>query len=222
MNEQRGHRNNILLRVLLLPLTLLTRISPMGAFLMTGVLTLIGFGIYYSVNSDFLGFAAAPLDEMDFSPDYTQVLDGQNRRWDISFESDVDTTFNGVVRHVSHWREEDIPFATHDILVTSGEFASQGRVHVSVMMHTFTYRYDEDPSPAGSINLLHIVPASEEIYRQLLKVRDWDQVSIRGREILRIERFDPEGQFVGAWQDAGCNSILVHSVQIHAKGTPIP
>ncbi|MDF1500104.1 MAG: hypothetical protein P1P76_06530 [Anaerolineales bacterium] len=83
-------------------------------------------------------------------------------------------------------------------------------------------RYSESPRPSGAINLLHIVPASEEIYRKLLEVRDWNQVSIGGREILRIERFDAQGNYLGAWQDAGCNSILVNSVVIHAKGTPIP
>jgi hypothetical protein len=150
------------------------------------------------------------------------VLDRKDRKWTIQYEYDHDTNFTGVVRHVSHWREEDIPFATHDILVTTGEFASQDRVHVSVMMHTFTYRYFEDPHPKGAINLLHIVPASESVYRQLLEVREWNQVSIRGREILRIERFDPEGKFLGAWQDAGCNSILVSSVEIIAEGTPVP
>lgn len=42
--------------------------------------------------------------------------------------------------------------------------------------------------------------------------------SDRGCEILRIERFDPQGNFLGAWQDAGCNSILVKSVEITALG----
>lgn len=222
MDDQTPRQSDILQRLLLLPLTLLMRLSPLYVLVGAAALTLVGFGIYYSTNSDFWGLAAAPLAELDFSPDYTRVSDAQDRRWEIRFESDSDTTFNGVVRHVSHWRDEDIPFATHDVLVTSGEFASQERVHVNVMFHTFAYRYAEDPPPTGTINLLHIVPASEEIYRQLLKVRDWNSVSIRGREILRIERFGKNGEFLGAWQDAGCNSILVDSVEITARGTPIP
>jgi hypothetical protein len=123
---------------------------------------------------------------------------------------------------VSHWRDEKLPLATHDILVTTGEFSSQERVRVSVLLHTFSYRYDRQPAPSGRINLLHIVPASPEIYRQLLKVREWNQVSISGREILRIEMFDPQGEYIGAWQDRGCNSILVNSVVVHAQGTPVP
>ena len=222
METENDRRSNLLARLLLLPITFLMRLSPMGLLLTAAAFTLAGFGIYYTINSDFWGLAAAPLGELDFSPDYTRVSDAQNRSWEISFESNADSTFNGVVRHVSHWRDEDIPFATHDILVTSGEFASQERVHVSVMFHTFTYRYYEDPTPQGTINLLHIVPASEDIYHQLLEVRDWNSVSIRGREILRIERFSQKGEFLGAWKDAGCNSILVDSVDILARGTPIP
>lgn len=221
MSDREERTPNLLVRMLL-PVELLLRIHPVTAlvgFLLAG---LIGLGAYYSLNSDFFGLAAPPLAKLAFSAGYETVQDPENNRWAIHYESDHETTFSGIVRHVSHWREEEIPFATHDILVTSGEFASQERVHVSVLMHTFTYRYSASPRPSGAINLLHIVPASEEIYRQLLEVRDWNQVSIGGREILRIERFDGQGNYLGAWQDAGCNSILVNSVVIHAKGTPVP
>lgn len=222
MNEEKVYQNDLITRIFLLPLALLMRLSPKGALLVAAVLTLIGFGIYYSVNSDFWGLASAPLSELSFSDGYRTIRDRDQRVWTIQYEFDRPTTFNGVVRHVSHWREEDIPFATHDVLVTSGEFASQARVHVNVMFHTFVYRYSEDPHPKGTINLLHIVPVSEDVYRQLLEVRDWNHVKISGREILRIERFDAQGNYLGAWQDAGCNSILVQSIEIIAQGTPIP
>jgi len=142
-------------------------------------------------------------------------------RWAIGHEFNRETVFRGVARHVSHWREADIPFATHDVLVMSGEFSSQARVHTSVMMHTFSFRYAEAPYPAGTINLLHIVPATPDIYRQLLGLREWTAVEIRGREILRIERFSPDGEFLSYWQHAGCNSILATSVAILAQSTPV-
>lgn len=208
--------------ILLLPFSVMMRLSPLMVLLVALLFIMLGFGVYYSVNSDFFGLASPPLDQLVFSPAYETVHDADGRLWKIQFEYDGVSTFSGVVRHVSHWRDEDIPFATHDILVTSGEFASQDRVHVSVLFHTFTYRYAHNPRPSGTINLLHIVPASEDIYRELLKVREWNAVSISGREILRIERYDPRGNFLGAWQDQGCNSILVSSVEILAKGTPVP
>lgn len=222
MTEKDNRSPNLLLRILLFPIALLTQVSLTTALIGGLVIFLAAFGIFYSVNSDFFGLAAPPWADISFSTDYRTVLDPEGREWTITYEYDRDSTFNGIVRHVSHWREEDIPFATHDILVTTDEFASQDRVRVSVLLHTFTYRYFEDPHPSGRINLLHIVPATPEIYDQLLKVREWNQVSIRGREILRIDRYDPEGEYVGYWQDAGCNSILVTAVEIQAKGTPVP
>lgn len=222
MTEQEKRSPGLILRILLFPIALLTQI-PFTTALVAGLLIfLAAFGIFYSVNSDFFGLAAPRWSEISFSTDYRTVFNPEGRQWTIAYEYDRDSIFNGVVRHVSHWREEDIPFATHDILVTTGEFSSQERVRVSVLLHTFTYRYFEGPHPSGRINLLHIVPATPEIYDQLLKVREWNQVSIRGREILRIDRYDPQGTFLGYWKDAGCNSILVTAVEIQAKGTPVP
>jgi hypothetical protein len=126
------------------------------------------------------------------------------------------------VRHVSDWRDEPIPFATHDILVTTGEFASASRVTTRVFNHAFYYGWSIGQRPQGSINLLHIVPESQKIYSQLLDVRNWNLVTISGREIYRIDVFDPTGKLTFYWQDDGCNSILVTSVKIEASGTPIP
>lgn len=222
MGDTSGREPGLISRILLLPFTLLFRVPPVTVLLGGLLLTLIGIGVYYSFNSDFFGLASPPLAKLIFANGFQDVTDAGGRRWLIHYESDTNTTFEGIVRHVSHWREDEIPFATHDILVTTEDFTSQDRVHVSVLFHTFTYKWFEGPQPTGTINLLHIVPASPEIYRQLLDVRDWNYVSISGQEILRIERFDPHGNYLGAWQDAGCNSIRVDSVAIVAKGTPVP
>lgn len=222
MTQHENHEPGLLSRILLTPILLLTRIPPAALLIGLLLIGIIGFGAYYSLNSDFFGLATPPLEEMVFSKGYQHVSAPDQREWSITYEFDHDTTFTGIVRHVSHWREQEIPFATHDILVTTDEFASQARVHVSVLFHTFTYRYFEDPAPSGTVNLLHIIPATPAIYRQLLEVREWNSVSIHGREILRIERFDPQGKPLGYWQDAGCNSILVDSVTILDPGTPVP
>jgi hypothetical protein len=186
-------------------------------FVISGLCTLA----YYSLNSDFFGLAAPPYDSLTFSADFSSVRAQDERTWNISYETNIDRTFTGVVRHVSHWREDSVPFATHDVLVTTEEFASPARVSTNVRDHVVYYRY-RNPRPQGTLNLLHIVPASVRIYRQLLEVREWNLVRISGREIFRIDMFNRWGDFLGYWQDAGCNSILVKSVTIQAKGTPIP
>ena len=209
--------------LILLPLGFLLNMSPLWAVtLLILVVSLCGF-LYYSLNSDFFGLLAPPFAELSFSSDFTSARDTKdNRSWKITYESIPFSSFHGVVRHVSNWRDEPIPFATHDILVTTGDYASPSRVPTRIYNHAFYYQYDAGPKPHGSINLLHIVPETERIYRQLLQVQLWNLVTIGGREIYRIDLFDSAGKFISYWQDEGCNSILVTSVKIDAQGTPIP
>lgn len=210
-------------RLLLLPFGFLLNMSPLWALtLMTICISICGF-FYYSLNTDFFGLLAPPFAELTFSPDRTFVqLAGDERSWKIEYEAESFSTFQGIVRHVSTWRDEPIPFATHDILVTTGEFTSPARVVTRVYNHAVYYRWSTDPAPQGSLHLLHIVPQTEAIYRQLLEVREWNLVTISGREIYRIDTLDAAGNPVYYWKDAGCNSILVTSVKIDAPGTPIP
>jgi hypothetical protein len=208
---------------LLFPFVLLLQLSPLWIFTILLVLfSLCGF-MYYSLNSDFLGLAAPPFADLTFSPDFSLVKDVKDKRsWKITFETQPNSTFHGVVRHVSNWRDEPIPFATHDILVTTGEYTSPSRVSTRVYNHAFYYGWGDGPQPVGTIHLLHIVPQTQEIYRKLLDIRDWNMVTIAGREIFRIDLFDSSGKFTYFWQDDGCNSILVTTVIIEASGTPIP
>ncbi len=209
--------------VLFMPVAILLQLPPLFAFILLVLsLSLCGF-LYYSLNSDFFGLAAPPFAELSFSADFSSVRDTKDQRsWKITYEEKPFTSFHGVVRHVSNWRDEPIPFATHDILITSGEYASAGLVSTSVYNHAVYYRWKSDSRPNGHINLLHIVPKNREIYSQLLLVRDWNMVTISGREIYRIDVFDPAGKYIYFWQDEGCNSILVTSVKIEAPGTPVP
>ena len=71
--------------------------------------------------------------------------------------------------------------------------------------------------PEGSINLLHTLPANEEVYQQLLQVRSGDEVTITGREILTIRAYDRAGNYLGEWHVTGCNTLMVNSVNIARK-----
>jgi len=216
-------RQPLTLRTLLWqPIGFLLSMSPLTAGVLLVLVVSICGTLYYSLNSDFFGLAAPPFSRFTFSKDYTHVSMPDGRSWKIIFEKKTASAFTGVVREVVHWREEPIPFATHDVLVTTGEYTSPQRVAARVHDHAVYYQWYTDVMPAGTINLLHIVPFSEEIYRQLLKIQDWNLVTIKGIEILRIEIYDPQGNFQSYFQDAGCNSILVTSVEIKAGGTPIP
>jgi hypothetical protein len=170
------------------------------------IITVISVSMSLSVNVPFEA-------DLSFADGFQTITDADGKRWDVQFEYTTNSTFTGVVRHTSRWREADVPFMSHDILVTTGEFADPDLVRTSVSNHHFLWR-SQNQKPDGTINLLHIFPANEEIFNQLLDIETWDTVTITGREILRINRFDANGNDLGYWKDAGCNSILVTSVTI--------
>jgi hypothetical protein len=204
--------------ILLLPLGCLLQIPLPLAIGAALVIFGVGAVLYYTTNSDFGGLARPAFENLEVSSDFAKVnstTDG--RSWAITYENFGDTTFTGTVRHVSHWREDTIPFATHDILVTTDDFANPDVVTTDVSNHRFYYTYPPDVQLNGHINLLHIVPLNEDIYKQLLSVRDWATVTISGREILKIDMFNSDGLSLGYWEDQGCNTILVKSVIIDTQ-----
>jgi hypothetical protein len=167
------------------------------------------------------GAEVSPLAKLTISKTYENITAEDQRTWTVTFEDRRASTFRGIVRHTSLWQDPSMPFMSHDILITTGDYASRGTVDTFVVNHKFIFHY-KNGTPQGSINLLHIFPASDDVYQQLLSIQNWDEVSIHGREILRIDRFDDHQKNLGYFTDMGCNTILVTSVTIQAKGTPIP
>lgn len=158
--------------------------------------------------------ANGPLaEDATITKDYSHISTADGRTWDVTFEYSKNSTFSGVVRHTSQWHDSALPFVTHDILVTTEDFAVPEIVSTSVFDHKFFYHYNDTP-PKGTINLLHIFPSSEEIFEELQLIEEWNQVTIIGREILKIDMFDASGKNLGYFIDLGCNSILVTSVSI--------
>ncbi len=176
------------------------------------VLGLLGWELSRS-NSDLGGIARPAFNDLQFAGDYkhiTRLSDGT--RWAVSYEQRPPTTFVGTVRHVEHWHDGSLPFMTHDVLVTTGDYADSRRVTTNVFDHHFTWWANEQPT--GTINLLHIAPLNESIYNELLTLDEWQVVRIAGPEILRIDFLNADDQATGQyWQDAGCNSMLVTSVE---------
>jgi hypothetical protein len=177
---------------------------------------IIGGGIwaYYTLNTDYWGLTSPPFDKIAIQGDHDRITLDTGRYWLVTYERPGDSTFQGLVRHVNPDHESTFPMMTHDILVTSGDYSDMNKVHTSVQFHMFYYSWDANPPTKGAINLLHTVPDSEPIYKLLLRIRTGMFVKIRGREILRATFYDqgnPNPQ--GWWQDHGCNTLLVRSVE---------
>lgn len=203
--------------ILFAPIGCLIQSSPLFVFLVILVAGAIGSIVFYSTNTDFWGLTAPDFEHFTVSDNFQTIQGTEEQTWKISYEFAGATQFSGLVRHVSPIRMGKFPMLTHDILVTSGDFADSSLVRTNVSNHHFTWFCDSGTQPRGTINLLHTVPASEEIYEQLLQIRSGDQVAISGREILRIDSLKPDGSSDGWWQDSGCNTLLVNTVEILAE-----
>jgi hypothetical protein len=195
------------------PLGCLLQLSPLHGLLAIVVVGLAIGAYYFNANSDFFGLTDPHLDQLAISPSF-DTFQSATTRWQITFEKPGPSRFAGTVRHASPIHEVNLQVLTHDILVTSGDYALPAQVGTAVFMHHFFWRALSNAQPAGAINLLHTVPASEAIYRQLLAVQPWEKVAISGREILDIQIYDAQGRNLGAWTDTGCNSLVVQSVEI--------
>ena len=151
-------------------------------------------------------------DTLTYNPEYTLITSPDGRSWQIKYESDKTSTYDGIVRHNSRWMDESAPFMSNDILVTTRDFADPQITKTLVTMHKFFYKTSSNAS--GRINLIHALPATEEIYDMLQQIHKWDHVIIRGREILIVDKYDEAGNKTGYFKDMGCNTLLITDVTI--------
>ncbi len=160
---------------------------------------------------------------LDTPLNFDQVMSSQGlhdinlengRAYDISYETSSKREFTGLVRHTSSIREPSFAILTFDILVTSGDFANADLVTTNVSNHHFSWRSLTTAQPHGAINLLHTVPINEEINQALKSIQNGDNVRITGYDIYQIQGFNAVGEYIGSWQDYGCNTTLVTKVEI--------
>lgn len=165
--------------------------------------------------SSFLGVEGpVNFDEAMGSNGVHDITLESGRAFDISYETSSKRNFSGLVRHTSSIHESSFAILTFDILVTSADFADPDHVQTSVSNHHFTWMSTTDVYPQGTINLLHTVPINEEVNQALKNIQNGDNVIITGYDIYQIQCFDPQGEYIGFWQDTGCNTTLVTKVEI--------
>lgn len=202
LGQESNHNNGELLKA-----------SPL---LLLGVILFIilsGLIISQVVTANPFGSQAKKFNNYSISPGFMRYEEGENT-WTIQYEKKTSSQFKGSVRHVSPIRLNEIPLLTHDILVTSGDYADPELVTASVSNHRFRWQSLTDTRPDGRINLLHTVPKDESIYQQLMSIQTGDTVLISGWEILRIDALDSTEKPLLWWQDDGCNTLLVDGVEI--------
>ena len=175
---------------------------------------IIGAFFYTRLNTDFFGLTSPDFASLTVVDTYKKIENDQGANWEVTYENTQDSTFTGYVRHASINHISKFPFVTHDILITTGDYADSDLVYTNVTNHHFYWQSLNENYPQGTINLLHAVPENEDIYQELLKIRNGDRVTISGREILRIDAYDSSGQNLGWWKDDGCNTTLVKEITL--------
>jgi hypothetical protein len=182
-------------------------------FLTFFFIILVGIFIYFRVNTSFFGLAGADFDSLVISNSYEKI-ESDNMYWEVQFEGTGESKYIGTVRYAAPIRIKEFAILTHDILVTTADFANPEIVDTSVIDHKFIWKSRNVSAPTGSINLIHAIPANKEIYQTMLEIQKWDTVKITGREIFTVKAYQPDGTFLGTWQDMGCNTLLVESVSV--------
>jgi hypothetical protein len=139
--------------------------------------------------------------------------------WVISYETQKDVSFSGLVGYTTPIHEANFAILTRDILLTNGDFSNPFIIEIQVADHRYHWISWHVPQPNGSIYLLHTIPLNEKIDKQLISIQSGDAVVIKGYDIYRIDSFDPNGNYLSYWQDAGCFTTLVTSVTIYPGAT---
>jgi len=191
----------------------ITTLPASCGFLTLFFIILVGIFIYFRVNTSFFGLAGADFDSLVISYAYEKI-ESDDMYWEVQFEGTGESKYIGTVRYAAPIRIKEFAILTHDILVTTADFANPEIVDTSVVDHKFIWKSRKVSAPTGSINLIHAIPANKEIYQAMLEIQKWDTVKITGREIFSVKAYQPDGTILGTWQDMGCNTLLVESVSV--------
>jgi hypothetical protein len=146
-----------LFNILFFPIGCLIQTPPLVLFILI-IGALVGFYIYQ--GGGFVSFGSVRPDFKDYqiNENFTRIQSGSGAYWTLTYERTTESVFSGLVRHASEIREGNFPFLTHDILITTGDFANPDVVRSDVYNHHFTWSAPPGSSPQGTINLLHTVP----------------------------------------------------------------
>lgn len=190
-----------------------TSLPPSCGFIVLFVIIIASAFIYFRMNTSLFGLTGTDFDQLVISNSY-ELISAEDMYWEVQFEGIGESKYIGTVRHAAPIRINEFRILTHNILVTTADFANPDIVNTSVIDNKFFWKSTGTDSPTGSINLIHAIPSTKAIYQELLKIQPWDIVKITGREIYTVKAFQTDEIFLGTWLDTGCNTLLIESVTI--------
>ena len=190
-----------------------TSLPPSCGFIVLFAIIVAGAFFYFRVNTSLFGLLGTDFDQLVISNSY-ELISAEDIYWEVQFEGIGESKYIGTVRHAAPIRINEFRILTHNILVTTADFANPDIVNTSVIDNKFFWKSTGTDSPTGSINLIHAIPSTKAIYQEMLRIQPWDIVKITGREIYTVKAYQTDEIFLGTWLDTGCNTLLVESVTI--------
>lgn len=154
-------------------------------------------------------------DNIQYLDNYHRVIHPSGAFWVISYESNKEVDFSGMVGFSTPIKESNFAILTSDILVTNGDYSNPFIVEILVYEHRYKWLSWHEPRPMGSIGLLHVIPLNEEIHKKLDSIKTGDAVVIKGYDIFRVDSFDKNGNYLSSWKDDGCYTTLVTDVTVY-------
>jgi hypothetical protein len=119
--------------------------------------------------------------------------------YEILLESPDISYYPGAVRSQTFYNDQ--PPLISDIVVTSGTFSDPS---CEVWQEGHRYYWQDCNPEGGTINNVHAVPHSEQVDSWVRSLSIWDEITVVGYEVDRINYDD--GSW---WTDAGCNTMIV-------------
>jgi len=181
------------------------------------VVLILAFMAYFVIRDQINAAPLEDFDQMVVADGFHTITLPSGQHFELSYEQNHDRFFDGIVRHTSMNNEVNFPIVSFDILVTSGDFADEDLVWTTVEDHHFTWRSLNGKSPQGTINLLHTVPMDQAMEEMLMSIEVGDHVIVKGWDILSIDGFSEDGEYIGTWMDAGCNTTLITEIYINPE-----
>ncbi len=153
----------------------LTRTILLGVALLVAALA---FLVFWYRHELFPPDAREVVAEISEGPKGEIVYAGQAFEATLETDAEVEGSVHQVVR--ASWPE--MPFITHELVLVTGDYAKPDIVSISEIEDHTVVIQSNVTNPAGSVWLVHVIPADQNALEQLLRVQKGQYVVLVGDE----------------------------------------
>ena len=97
------------------------------AFILVIIAVVIAGFVYFRVNTSFFGIAGSDFDDLIITNAY-EIIESDEFYWEVQFEGIGESKYIGTVRHIAPFRMKIFKIISHDILVTTADFATRSPI----------------------------------------------------------------------------------------------